>query len=159
MMLQNTVPPKTANKQAQAWLSPMICESHSSVCLHSSVKCNKVMQSTETAWCFPLNGSQTLWPAQCFENTGEAWLLCKNSTDPHWERARHPRCGGISRGRPREVFQKKKKHTTRRYLLRHHGQKLYPVVRTVRSHEMQSGLRRDIKALPSLSVCFDAWGN
>lgn len=33
---------------------------------------------------------------ECFENTREVWLLCKNSTDLCSEIIRHPRCEGIS---------------------------------------------------------------
>lgn len=52
--------------------------------------------------------------APCFENTGQAWLLRKNSTDPGGEIVGDRRCGGIrvSQGFGRSVRHKQTQHAT-----------------------------------------------
>lgn len=66
------------------------------VCIHglSVIELCNLQQKQLDASHWNGSAAQTHGEAQCFENTGRARLLHKNSTDPGWEIGGDHRCGG-----------------------------------------------------------------
>lgn len=90
----------------------------------------------------------------CFENTGQAWLLHKNSSDPGWEIAGDHRCGGIRVSQALEGQSDTNKHNMP--LQTHHRGPNCPQIWRRREGRTTGLSKSDIKAL-LFSDCVKQW--